>query len=541
MKAIGKYQLIEEIGAGTAGITYRARDTFRNREVALKVIHPGLITGEEWKERFCRELGVCADLRHGHLTNLLEVGEADDAVFVATELLNGVDLRCHLQERRILPLEEKLEFIAQVLDGLAFAHWKGIAHGNIKPSNLFVVAGKDAKILDLGLAKCLAPVPLTDDQQPALVSKYLAPEQVLGQPFDARSDLYSVAVVLYELLAEKYPFEAAGDLQREIVHSEPEPLRKLDPKVPEEVERLVMHALRKDPLKRIATAEEFAAGLNAVAQKVRDGESGLPVAIPAGPQQVSPEPELITLPEPPRPPAAPRPGLQAVPAPPAEAPLPWHPAAVDLDAEPAVAPATPPPAAVPVAPRPPKPASAPAPAASAAPASKPSTPWLVARQKSSSQVSKLMRSRKQAVYIAIAALIAICVVGTFESRQRLGASQSAAETKTAVPDAKDTAQPAIPDAAPAEAPAPPPAAPAPQEPPAPPVASTAAAPPPPVSHVSSPEQVLRARVRPLWESGKYVQALGLVNEVLVDHPDNAEALAWKKKIRAAQEAEAAIK
>lgn len=509
MKAIGKYQLLDEIGGGAAGKTYRARDTFRNRELALKVLDPTLFANAEWKEQFCRELGACSDLRHRHITPIVDLGEVDGAIYVATDLLNGVDLRCHLQERRVLPLVEKLEFMTQVCDGLAHAHSKGIAHGNIKPSNLFVIAGKDPRILDLGLAKCLASVLAAGGKHADLLPNYLAPEQVLGQPFDAKSDVFSVAVVLYELLVQKYPFEAPANLiPREIVHSEPEPLRKLDPKLPEELEQLLGRALKKEPQQRLESADVFAAGLNAIAQKLRGDEA-------------SPSSSVATISE------LPPPVLTVSPRRDTLTPSPA------IVVQSAAAPVVVPPVA-PVAPPTPAPAismtpSVAAPSAPPAPAKRPVAaqprpakgPDAGAAQVAG-RIQKSLPLSRRVLTIAAAAVLAICLIGTILSRQRLHASQARSQS------AAVQTQPAV--AAPKETP-----------PPAPPASQPVSAAPAAPAHAVSPEEILRGKVKPLWESGKYAQAMSLVNEILIDHPDLSEAQAWKRKIHAAQDAEEAIK
>src|SRR5580704_604242 len=274
MKAIGKYQIIDEIGSGSAGTTYRVRDTAGEREFALKVLYSSASASPETKDKFCRSLASYAELRHPNIAKVQDMGEADGALYVATELLNGIDLRRHFEERRVLPLEEKLEFIAAVADALTVPHGKGIAHGNLKPGNIFIVAGKNGRILDFGSGKWLEVILAAGVKPSALLPNYLAPEQILGEPFDTRSDLFSVALILYELLTGKYPFQVEPNLiPREIVHSEPEPLRKLDPQIPEELEQLVARALNKNREERLQSAAEFSASLNSIAQKVRDSRT----------------------------------------------------------------------------------------------------------------------------------------------------------------------------------------------------------------------------------------------------------------------------
>ena len=273
MKTFGKYQLLEEIGSGPAGTTYRARDTFRDSELALKVLRSAPPT---LKQQFCRELAACAELQHPHIARVHDLGEVDGAIYIATELLAGTDLRRCLQEGAAWPLVQKLKFVAQICDGLAFAHRNRITHGNIKPSNIFITGNREARILDFGIARWLSFA--TADAGPAPLPNYLSPEQILEQPFDGRSDLFSVAILLYEFVAGLYPFQVPdGLIPREIVHAEPQPLRKLDPQIPEGLERLLVRALEKDPQRRLQSADEFAVSLYAIARQLQ-AEQTIPVS-----------------------------------------------------------------------------------------------------------------------------------------------------------------------------------------------------------------------------------------------------------------------
>jgi len=503
MKAIGKYKIIDEIGSGAAGTTYRVRDTAAEREFALKVLYSSDSASPETKDQFCRSLASYTDLRHPNIAKVQDLGEADGNLYVATELLNGIDLRRHFEERRALPLEEKLEFIAAVADALTVPHGKGIAHGNLKPGNIFIVAGKNARILDFGSGKWLEVILAAGVKPSALLPNYLAPEQILGEPFDSRSDIFSVAVILYELLTGKYPFQVEPNLiPREIVHSEPEPLRKLDPQIPEELELLVARALNKNREQRLQSAAEFAAGLNSIAQKVRDSRTvpepvtavySAPVAPPPA---VTKTPAIVPAPKPPI--VAP-----SVPAPVIEA-----------------APPSPPPPAVAPLPVAAKPALAAIKTAAQAPGKKPFP------------VPPILRKRM--IPIALAGLLAIGVFGTLLSRQSSQASQPKAE---AIPATQPSI--AVPSA-PASAPAVPVASQPVEIAPPQPVPQTAAS-SSVVEVKPAPEVILRGQVKSFWEAGRYSQALALVDGILAENPTLAEARAWRKKIRAAQEAEAAIK
>jgi hypothetical protein len=282
MKSIGKYQVIEQLGASAAGITYRVRDSFKNKEFALKVLEtvPGLTMAA--KEQFCTHLAACADLVHRHIVKVQDLGEVEEGLFIVSEWRTGMDLQWFMQQNRELPLGQKLALVAQVAEGLAFAHSREIPHGDLKPSNVFVNGERDITLLDFGIAKWVAARLAAGSRPEGLVANYLAPEQVLGQPFDARSDIFALGLMMYEFLAGKYPFAAEpGLIPREIVHTEAEPLRKLDPQIPEELDQLVQRAMHKDPALRLQTAEEFAAGLYLAAQELRRRASAAaPVAPP---------------------------------------------------------------------------------------------------------------------------------------------------------------------------------------------------------------------------------------------------------------------
>src|SRR5271156_16905 len=234
MKAFGKYQLLDEIGKGPAGTAYRARDPLSARELVVKILHP-TAADTEAKSHFYRELTACSELQHPNIAKILDFGLVDGTIYVATELLQGVDLHRHFLECRNLSLTRKLRLVAQIYDGLALAHGRQITHGGIKPGNIFLADHGDAKILDFGTAK-----------SPSL------PSQIMGQTPDTASGLFSLAVVLYQLVADVPPFQAGSN-------SEPKRLRKLDPHVPQELDRLVAAALAKDPEQRPQTAEVMAA------------------------------------------------------------------------------------------------------------------------------------------------------------------------------------------------------------------------------------------------------------------------------------------
>ena len=591
MKAIGKYQVIEELGSSAIGKTYRAQDRFRNREFAVKILQsaPGL--SADTKTQLCNHLASCAELSHRHIAKAEDLGEVEEGVFVATAWREGLHLGQFMLANRELPLDQKLGPMAQVAEGLAYAHSRGISHGNLKPCNILVDQARDITILDFGTAKWLAALIEAGCRPDGLLANYLAPEQVLGQPFNERSDIFALGLMLYEFAAGKYPFSAeSGLIPREIVHSEPEPLHKLDPRIPPGLEDLLTRALKKDPSQRLQSAEELASGLYMAAQQARRAVVAAQVpkpepssvdAMPAVAQsapatvaqnkpaeqrdtvfnQVASQPTSSTAAPPPQWVAAqPAPSQAATPVPPQQAvPLseggspPQRVRERPQDAEPAPRPwsarsyaagSSRPPVSTTPAPKPSVTASAPV-SSPNAPAPVPSTPpepifvppksFLKPEPAPPPPVlpkqSKLLRN----LLIAGAGLLlAISIIGSLISRQNLHASTNkkpaaiAAEEKTPAAQLKPEAKPR-------------PSTPAAVE-PAPRAAKPGEAGP---EDFGSPQfsarQTLNGPVRAYWESGRYAQALTLVNQVLINDPDNEEARAWRKKIREAQAAEAALK
>jgi serine/threonine protein kinase len=566
MKSIGKYQVIEELGSSPTGKTYRVRDAFRNREFAAKILEivPGL--SAEAKEQFCGHLAACAELTHRHIAKVQDLGEVEEGIFVASEWRPGVDLRGFMQENQDLPLDQKLAVIAQVAEGLGFAHSRGIPHGNLKPSNIFVDAARDVSILDFGSAKWLAALLDAGCRPEGLVAKYLAPEQVLGQPFDARSDIFALGLMLYELASGKYPFSAdAGLIPREIVHSEPELLRKLDAQVPADLEELVARALKKDPEQRLQTAEEFASGLYLVAQQLRRLAVAAQAANPPSVEQAPVPPKVAAngpdsgigqlaaalTPEPVISQPVPQSAIQSASAAqfeqselrvgvPGEPPVrerpqdarpeprPWtsrsYAAGQPLAPSPSANPLKQPGASTPVQNPPQPPAYEPP----EPPAYQPPQSFLQPAQLPPAPVQpKASKTTKRALIAVVGLILAVGFVGSMISRQNLRGSQHKSHV---VPPA--TPEPVAPVAKPQ---------------PTPPV-SVQKAPKPGESGPDdlgnptfSAKQTLNGPVRSYWESGRYAQALVLVNQVLASDPANEDAQTWRKKIREAQAAEAALK
>jgi serine/threonine-protein kinase len=272
---LGPYQVLAPLGQGGMGEVYRAHDLRLDRDVALKVVAPPLAQDPDRLARFQREARAVAALAHPNIVVLYDVGQEQGVPFAVTELLEGVTLRGRLAGAAV-PWREALDIGAAVADGLAAAHAKGIIHRDIKPENLFLTADGRVKILDFGLARVEVPPPSDSETGPYAPGHtdpgtvvgtvgYMSPEQLRGRPADARSDLFALGCVLYELVAGARPFagQTALETAAAILHDEPPRLAGPGTAVPPEVERVIRQCLAKDPGQRPLSARDLAFALRA--------------------------------------------------------------------------------------------------------------------------------------------------------------------------------------------------------------------------------------------------------------------------------------
>jgi serine/threonine protein kinase len=273
---VGKYTITGRLGRGGMGMVYRGYDEILEREVAVKTLRIEGTFDEESRRRFEIEAKAAARLQHPNILTVFELGEDRGVPFIAMELLPGVDLETLVRSGEPLLLTEKLDIIVQVCRGLAYAHEHKIVHRDIKPSNIRLLDDGTAKIMDFGIAK-LAGTSLTKSGMMIGTVHYMSPEQVRARPLDGRSDVFSVGVILYDLLAGRRPFvgEDATQVLFGIVHTEPPPLGADLGETGPRLETIVARALSKDPADRQPTANHLADELADVLASLRPSGSAL--------------------------------------------------------------------------------------------------------------------------------------------------------------------------------------------------------------------------------------------------------------------------
>ncbi len=263
---LGRYEIVRELGKGAMGVVYEGRDPKLNRRVAIKTARKDVMESsgmaEEMMERFLREAHSAGALDHPNIITLYDAGQEGDIAFIAMEYLEGGDLRDVLDGRRHLRPEEVAEVGATICDALATAHARGIVHRDIKPANIMTPPNRPLKLADFGIAH-VVDSNLTQDGALVGTPHYMSPEQFMGQKLDGRSDLFSVGVMLYELLTGRKPFpgEALTTVMHQVLKTLPEEPRLLNPAVSESLSKVVMKSLSKKPQERYATGQAMAAAL----------------------------------------------------------------------------------------------------------------------------------------------------------------------------------------------------------------------------------------------------------------------------------------
>ena len=259
-----RYEILERIGTGGMAIVYKAKCHRLNRLVAIKILKSDLAQNEEFRRRFNAESQAVAQLSHPNIVSVYDVSRGGDMEYIVMELIDGITLKQYMEKRGQLNWRESLHFITQIMRGLSHAHSRGIIHRDIKPQNIMVLRDGSVKVADFGIA-CLADSAQTLTQEALGSVHYISPEQARGDRPDARSDIYSSGVVLYEMLTGRLPFEGESAVSVAIQHLSSIPLapREINPDIPEQLELICMKAMAPDLEHRYQSADAMIADLEA--------------------------------------------------------------------------------------------------------------------------------------------------------------------------------------------------------------------------------------------------------------------------------------
>ncbi len=283
LQRMGRYEIQKELGRGAMAVVYLAFDPELNRNIALKVLHAERCTNADVRRRFLREAKAAGRLAHGNIVTIYDVGETQDRPYIAMELLDGRFLDTLLRTGEALSWQQVRGIAMQLADALELAQRNGVIHRDIKPANIvWLPREQKVKITDFGIAHVddVTQSEATQVGQIVGTPQYMSPEQITGRTLDARSDLFSLGVVLYQLLSRQRPFsgDTVAALTYQIAHQKPRPLGEVVSGVPAALTDIVDRLLAKDPAERYQSAQELSAALNAI----RQGQTAAKPAVASG-------------------------------------------------------------------------------------------------------------------------------------------------------------------------------------------------------------------------------------------------------------------
>jgi eukaryotic-like serine/threonine-protein kinase len=276
LKKLGRYDLVRVLGKGAMGIVYEGRDPNLDRRVAIKTVKVENLSEEaaaEYEHRFRTEARSAARLQHPNIVSVYDSDRDGDIAFLVMEYIQGDDLKHHLDKGIRYSLEQSLKMIRDLLSALDYAHKQGIVHRDVKPANLLIEPGGRVKLTDFGVARIQDSGEATRTQGSMVGTlKYMSPEQVQGQKIDSRADLFSVGVVLYQLLTDKRPFDGDNDFSiiHQIIGHTPAAPSSFNARLPSAIDAVVARALAKDREQRFATARDFATALQSAIRRAED-------------------------------------------------------------------------------------------------------------------------------------------------------------------------------------------------------------------------------------------------------------------------------
>lgn len=255
----GRYEILEEVGNGGMAVVYKAKDFDTGAIVAVKILREEYLDNEEFCRRFRNESRAIALLNHPNIVKIFDVCNSPTLQYIVMEYIDGISLKDYIEQQRVVRVKEAVHFTTQILRALMQAHSKGIVHRDIKPQNIMLLSNGQIKVTDFGIARLSTSRTSTITDKAIGSVHYIAPEQARGANTDARADLYSVGVMLYEMLTGKLPFEANSAVSVAVMQLQADPKmpREINPNIPVGLEEITMQAMQKDPAKRYQSAAEM--------------------------------------------------------------------------------------------------------------------------------------------------------------------------------------------------------------------------------------------------------------------------------------------
>lgn len=255
-----RYQLLQTLGSGGMAVVYRAKDLTLERFVAVKILRPDFSKDEAFRKRFHQEAKAAANLSHPNIVTVHDFGLDGERLFIIMEYVPGSNLKTMIREQQVIPIEKALDLMIQACQGIGYAHRAGLVHCDIKPHNMLVAPDGRLKVTDFGIARALTTI-LPDEQNSYVWGspQYLAPEQAAGLSPAPASDVYSLGVVLYEMVTGKLPFYSKDALELTRMHKEVIPIstRNINPEIPTELDQVILKVLSKEQTNRYRTADQF--------------------------------------------------------------------------------------------------------------------------------------------------------------------------------------------------------------------------------------------------------------------------------------------
>jgi serine/threonine-protein kinase len=294
---LGRFEVLAEIGRGAMGIVYKAKDPMLERAVAIKTINMGLDRdgAEMYEKRFYQEARAAGGLNHPNIVTVYDIGKTDTECYMAMEYIEGAELRTLLLPGKPLPVPRALSIAAQVAEGLAYAHERGVVHRDIKPANIMVPDNGAVKITDFGIARMRSSSVQTQTGMMMGSPKYMSPEQVIGKRADHRTDIFSLGVILYEMLTGATPFtgESVNAVMYQIVNFVPPAPSAINPVSPAALDAIIAAMLAKSLEERYQSAAEVARGLRECELQAHGAATGATSTLPLGVLAAGPTPTVV--------------------------------------------------------------------------------------------------------------------------------------------------------------------------------------------------------------------------------------------------------